>query len=380
MKLSPSVLQFDLKIKAWTKDLRIKIENSQSEDIKDFSNELCELFSAIDNSSLSSKQKSDCHNDVFIQLSRFWITNLEIKFFYKSEKFIKDLLDVTYEWDKANFGREKIHKGALFYYLGITYILGGVIDKGYLSFYQSLEEDRQLFSLRWPNTYSFKFLKGESKVFDKWVGEQEKLIIQILKEYNSQQDTEFEYKFLREIIDINIDPLITINLFYGISKILHLNEAQGFLSNNEFVDQINLNIISILGTCLEKIIKKYYPVPNKGKKKKRFSDLKDHVEAFFSHHNENKFIMIDNYDNFLTVKNKKGEISFIDGIINNPQDYFDKELNPICKDIIVFHHIRNFAAHELVSEKQIQKNMEKIYQSIFNVFFFICQNRVNINL
>ena len=380
MKLSPSVLQFNCKINACARDLRIKIENSRSEDIKDFSNELCELFSKIDNSSLSSRQKSDCHNNVFIQLSRFWITNLEIKFFYRAEKFIKDLLDVTYEWDKANFGREKIHKGALFYYLGVTYILGGEIDKGYLSFYQSLEEDRQLFDLRWPNTYSLKFLKGESKVFNKWVGEQEKIIAKKLIEYGRQQKTFFTYSSFKEIMEKIDDPIITITFLYGVSKIIYLDETQKYLSGNEFVSQINLNIISILGSCFERIIKKLYPFLNEDNRGKNTIKLKRYIDELFKYHLARNLKMIKNYDDILKKKKNISEIEFIDEIINNTNKYVEKDLNPICKDIIIFHQIRNLAAHELISETILQKNMEKIFQSIFNVFFFICQNRVNKNL
>ncbi len=345
------------------------IKDNPSKPLYSYSNEIFLIFETICNYGLSKRVKSDLENFIFDELIDCSTKYIKIGEFYDTEKILEDLIMVSSTWDKMH-DSERIHKGELFFYLGIYSLIKGNTDKCYLSIYQSYQEDRQLFNALWPKTYSSKFLLGqdENQVYDKLVKKRKEILINSLKNYREEQiGIKFAYSSLKRIIK-KIDPHITIYFYYGISKLSSLDDIKRFLNNNEFINQINLNVISIFCTCFEFLLKKYYPATEE--------KLYSNVIEFFKYHQQEGLKMVRDYKKILGEKNKIGELKFIDNVMNKNTIGLNS-YNPICKDVIVIHQLRNLAAHEIVFDTVIENNIQEIYQSFFNVFFFICQKRVD---
>ena len=83
----------------------------------------------------------DEHNRFFERFIPEWTTSLDQGKYNYAELIWEAVLDEALVWE--NSMSERIHKGAPYYYWGVTCILKEDLEKGFLLMHQALEEDRK---------------------------------------------------------------------------------------------------------------------------------------------------------------------------------------------------------------------------------------------
>ena len=76
---------------------------------------------------------------------------------FRACELVWDLaLKIAYEWEDKH--GKRIHKGTPYYFWGVTCILNGDLEKGFLLMHQALEEDKKTFDVDSPTTPAYAFV------------------------------------------------------------------------------------------------------------------------------------------------------------------------------------------------------------------------------
>jgi hypothetical protein len=93
----------------------------------------------------------------------------------RAERIWEQALQPALRWERANAGH-RLHKGTPYYFWGMTSLLAGNVDQGYLLIHQAVEEDIRTSGQPVPNTPAFALVslnyKEEHQAFRQWVLQQ----------------------------------------------------------------------------------------------------------------------------------------------------------------------------------------------------------------
>lgn len=165
------------------------------------------------------------HDNFFNNFTPVWRNFQDQRRFKNAEDIWKKALDISYEWEKKN-PNKRIHKGTPYYFWGVTCILDGDLEKGFLLMHQALEEDKETHNTNAPNTPANFFVtldyEKQNQFFRPKVIEIADFIDIKLDNYRSSGRgsltlIEFKSKFLEK-------PLLRDVVFYFVFEILHLRD------------------------------------------------------------------------------------------------------------------------------------------------------------
>lgn len=109
-----------------------------------------------------NKDDYTVQDEFFNNFTIIWRNFLAMQLFSRAEQLWNDALGIAYEWEKRNQGA-RIHKGTPYYFLGVTSILNGELDKGFLLMHQALEEDKKTQNSQTPRTPAYFFVTLDYK-------------------------------------------------------------------------------------------------------------------------------------------------------------------------------------------------------------------------
>lgn len=83
---------------------------------------------------------------------------------FKNAGYLWDFaLNIAYDWENKNQNK-RIHKGTPYYFWGVTCILNGDLEKGFLLMHQALEEDKKTHQTNTPKTPAYSLLLWIMKI------------------------------------------------------------------------------------------------------------------------------------------------------------------------------------------------------------------------
>ncbi|MGB2727353.1 MAG: hypothetical protein WBD09_02610 [Halobacteriota archaeon] len=119
-------------------------------DLSKFRDEALEFFDHNENDYRA-------HDGFFNNFTIIW-RNFQSQGRFKNAEHLWDLaLNVSYEWENKNQNKG-IHKGTPYYFWGVTCILNGDLEKGFLLMHQALEEDKRTHKTKTPKTPAYSFV------------------------------------------------------------------------------------------------------------------------------------------------------------------------------------------------------------------------------
>ncbi len=93
------------------------------------------------------------HHDAFFNnFAQLWMYYHTEGRFWDAENVWKLALEITQEWEIKN-PKKRIHKGTPYYFLSVTNITKGDLEKGFLTMHQGLKEDQDSWDQKDPPTY-----------------------------------------------------------------------------------------------------------------------------------------------------------------------------------------------------------------------------------
>lgn len=113
------------------------------------------------------------HDSYFNNLTIPWQEHLRTGQYAGAVELWHGRISAATRWESAHAPR-KVHKGSPLYFLGVTHILAGNLDRGFLCMHRALDEDARTRGSSTPNTPAYAFVTIDSskvdQLFRPWVG------------------------------------------------------------------------------------------------------------------------------------------------------------------------------------------------------------------
>ena len=291
---------------------------------------------------------------------------------FKNAEYLWDFaLNIAYEWENKNQNK-RIHKGTPYYFWGVTCILNGDLEKGFLLMHQALEEDKKTHQTNTPKTPAYSFVtldyENQNQFFIPKVREIAEFLKENLDSYCSSRGgtltlSGFKTKFLEE-------STLQEVVFYFIFELFRLKklitEIDQKLTQNVFSSLLQANTILNFCIIVENVIKKQKKYQNKKLNALTIKPLLEFLSSNSSlnlHKNDNLKYLNDDFgkDFSKTVQELiKSQYQFQDG--TTPQ--------PIEEDLAITYGFRNFRAHKVEDQPVVYQNFDEISRRILNALFF----------
>lgn len=274
-------------------------------------------------------------------------------------------LDLAHNWEKTN-RPIKIHKGAPYYFLGVTAILNNDLENGFLAMHQALKEDYRLTQSETPQKPAYWFVTLDSPhghFFDKEVKKMSDYLLQKLEKYRlsrggTLQIKAFRNKFLR-CKNLTNEVFFFVYLLSSLKKLE--DETQAF-KRNSFSSIIYINLLFDLCRTLERVIENKNPAAGTG---------------FISFYKEVLFLS-EPSTHITSLSFTRNQLGKINGRFNKA---FNKTMYDILKgrylklrtdnekDFAIAYGIRNSGAHDIRNLQVIYNRFPELAQNILNAFF-----------
>jgi len=182
----------------------------------------------------------------FNNFTILWQQLLESGRYKDAESLWEMALQPALDWEEQNEGTF-IHKGTPLYFWGMTSILRGDLDQGYVLIHQALSEDYRAFgsSLSTPAfaLVTLNYAKAD-QAFRRWVLQQaeflEKQMAAYRQSYPQKLDlSDFRKRFLS-------DPLLLDAVFmfaYTLARLMRIDDIPNYALANPFVGQLEANLL-----------------------------------------------------------------------------------------------------------------------------------------
>jgi hypothetical protein len=308
------------------------------------------------------------HDRFFNNFTILWQILIKNGSFFFAEQIWQLAVQIAKQWERLNRSKNRVHKGAAYYFWAITCILKEDLEKGFLLMHQALAEDRYSSSREPADTPAYAFVKLDYKQQEQYfrnkVLEIAKFLEQRLKLYQSSRNgtltlDQLKSKFL-DNIDIQDPAFLFVYEIFHIKKLL--SESEQGLTQNVYGTILLMQNISTFILLIDNIIKHKY-------------NINDIHKQDPIHLMEYLLMKLENHTMDLTKLkeiNKRGntdlEAILLD-LLNSRPIFKNSKLMEIENDISIAYVLRNPAAHRIRDRPFVHQNFNKIVDRLFNIFF-----------
>jgi len=298
------------------------------------------------------------HDEFFILFTPIWQDLIQKRRYFEAEDLWNFSLNITKKWED-NVSR--VHKGTPFYFRGVTQILNGKIDDGFLSMHQALQEDIETHGVDNPDTPAYAFTtlnvdKGD-QFFRQEVSDTTEYLKNRITIYTKTRGgvltyVDFRDKFLR---NLSLREEVFRYIYY-ITKLKNLLRMPLFLRNNEFSSlQISKMYFDL---CL--ISEKVISFKNPDTSVWRFADQLIYLvnQGHLTHSTSDRSQIREDFQNDFS--------NTLDEILTSS---YSLSLSEIDEDYLLTYILRNFAAHNIEQHQILNTSIEDLSQRIENSLF-----------
>jgi hypothetical protein len=327
----------------------------------------CEALNLFDH----SDGNYHAHDGFFNNFTIIWQGFLNNGLFKNAEHLWDLALNIAYEWENKNQNK-RIHKGTPYYFWGVTCILNGDLEKGFLLMHQALEEDKKRDQTNTPKTPAYSFVtldyENQNQFFRPKVVEIAKFVDEKMNIYRSSRGgtltlPAFKSKFLEE-------SALPEVVFYFIFELFRLKkllaEIDQRLTQNVFSSLLQANTILDFCIIVENIIKNQNKYRNKNLKQQTIKPLLEFLSS-------NSSLNLHKNDNLKNLNNDFGNdfSKTVQQLIMSQHKFQDgTTLQPIEEDLAITYGFRNFGAHTVEDQPVVYQNFDEISRRILNALFF----------
>lgn len=306
------------------------------------------------------------HNKFFERFTGVWRGLLEAGHFAQAENHWDGILSITDAWERDR--QDRIHKGTLYYFLAVTCILKGDLEKGFFAMHRALEEDKRTTGSHRPDAPALRFVtldyKDERQFFRQKLEEVARFLQLKIDQYSSETGAKltlktFRSKFLEPPDYLEVAFSFVYELFH-IKKIL--SQSNGKLTYSTF-GSLQLGR-SISALCL--IVECLLARSSKTSGNKLFNLIANLPAGSGVDLPKQEMQEI---NTAFRDKDKFGSTlqTFLE---NNWKKLAGAPLNAAEQSLGITYGLRNFSAHRIEEHPIIYQRFEELVQHVLNALFF----------
>ena len=279
----------------------------------------------------------------------------------RAERIWEQALQPAQQWEQAHLG-QRLHKGTPYYFWGMTALLRGDIDHGYLLIHQAVDEDIQTSGQQAPPTpaYALVTLNYEQvhQAFRQWVLHQASFLNDLIQKYNTTHQRTLTIDAVkRRFLDTAPSVETVFLLTYTIARLTKITGLPRHVTSNPFAGQLQLNLLFDLTLVIDTAIKE----KNRGYWK--FMHHAERLLAAGGHQLTNNQLGDINgqFENDFEITLQAG----LDGtLIVQPSVTLDR----LQCDVALAYGLRNYGAHNIETAPTVWKRFPDLQEALFRVF------------
>jgi hypothetical protein len=315
------------------------------------------------------------HDRFFENFTVLWQMLVRNGSLFFAEQIWQLAVQIARDWEALNQSKNKIHKGAAYYFWAVTCILKEDLEKGFLLMHQALEEDRRNRSKELTSTPAYAFVKldyqQQHQFFLRKVLEIAEFLEDRLKIYRLSTDGDLSLDQLKFVFmdDVGIadQTFLFVYELFCIKKLLF--ETNQGLTRNIYGSILMMNVIFTFVLVIDNAIKHRYS--DKDPRRQDFMNLLSYLSS-------RSYLAMD--INKLKVINEKANIdleAIVLDLLRSNSVFRNRKLKRIENDIGIVYALRNSAAHKIRDRPFIHENFQQITDRLFNIFFLTIEKLYN---
>jgi len=315
-------------------------------------------------------QHAVLHDNYFHNFSPLWRFHMNPPRYDQAEKIWEHAFRPVWDWENSE-ASNRIHKGAAYYYWGVTAIFRRDFDRGFMLMHQAREED--IASHRAMNAgpaWAFVTLNDslDSQVFQPKVQEVCDYLDQLLRTYRAEHNRTLDLNRFRSSFLSRPDLQDAAFLFVYVLFRLHtlLEETPHQIISSLFAGQVSVNLLFDLCLLIENVIKQTREPQIRQRKALRNNNR---PITFFDCAEELAFSANLNVDGpGLSHANRDFRADF-----NGHMTSILNQSGSLEDDLVVAYGFRNHGGHNVHSYQFVYERLPQIFQQIANVLFLSCE-------
>lgn len=279
-----------------------------------------------------------------------------------------EVINASFDWEEKS-SPNRVHKGSPFYFWGVSAILQGQIDIGFLLMHKALGEDRIASAQPNPDWPAFKLVTLDSQspqqFFKHYVDVLSNHLEYFLGAYRVRENSTFSENEFRKGLLAQASEIEHSFLFtYSLAKLASLEEYPFEIKQSSFAGRLETDILFNFVLVVDSVIKHRYPA-GMG----RFVGFRELLNRALS-----QAIGLDVQGDELEHVKQQASATSVDTLLNALLDgsflYQDSSTrSSIGNDISICYLIRNSSAHYATPLQIIPHRFRELVQSILNVLF-----------
>lgn len=279
----------------------------------------------------------------------------------RAERIWEQALQPALRWERANAGH-RLHNGTPYYFWGMTSLLAGNVDQGYLLIHQAVEEDIRTSGQPVPNTPAFALVslnyKEEHQAFRQWVLQQTSFFSDLIKNYNTIHRRSLTVDDVKQrFIDTPPNVETVFLLTYTVARLMKIAALPGHFTTNSFAGQLQLNLLFDLTLVIDAGIKRRNPAG------KTFINHAEYLLAAVGHALTNRELRDVNGQ---FKRDFEGTlVAALDTmLVLQPRTALDR----LQCDVALVYGLRNHGAHNVEAAPTVWKRFQALQEAVFRVF------------
>lgn len=308
------------------------------------------------------------HDAFFENFTIAWRKQLEDGRFIRAEQLWQIAIEIVNNWEGKNHGK-RIHKGAAYYFWGVTCVLKEDFEKGFLLMHQSLEEDKKNpridFHIAPAHAFVTLDFQKQDQFFRNKVLEIADFLDDMIHEYHKNRGGKLSLVDLKSKLlqnyQLEEQAFLFVFELFQVKKLLA--ETNMGLTYNDYGSLLLTETMFNVCLILDNLLKKRNPT------QWRYSD---HLN-FISH----KLSLNLNQTNIGQINTAfKTHFSKTLGDLLRSQYTFGSGLilRPIEEDLAITYGLRNFGAHNIEKQPLIYQNLQGIVKRCLYAIFFAVES------
>ena len=302
------------------------------------------------------------HDTFFENFAMVWQHWVKAGRLAQAEELWKLALAPALAWESGDANR-RVHKGTPYYFWGMTSILRGDLDRGYVLMHQAVEEDVLTYRQESPDSPAFAFATLNAikpdQAFRGWLLGQAQHVSTLLDSYSRTTGRSFDFnRFQQRFLANGINRDASFLLAHALARLMKFVTIPDYARDSGFASQLQIQVLFDVTLVIDAAIRPYNAPEWRFIRHAALLAQRASLSLTEIQLREVNGLFESDFEGTLN--------GFLDERITLTDGSVPKAL---ARDICVAYGLRNYGAHQVKPATSLPSRFEECAQRTFNVLF-----------